>query len=1370
MRSLRAVFIGYCFWSCSASLAAQTNADHPSNRFSLDGAALNLAASKVNVPASMDAVVLDEEYQYVFDADGKVVHTRYLLYKVLTQNGAEGWDEVSHSWEPWDEEKPIIRARVITPDNAIHPLDPKTITDSPAKDESEKTYGDRRVLRAPLPAIAPGSIVEEEEVIRESAPFFGAGTVDRFYFGRNVTVEHSKLVLGAPSSLPIRYSMQNLPDVKPAKTEANGRTTIEFESGRLEAIEEVDSYIPRDVASQPEVTFSTGASWKDIAEGYGRIVDEKASTKDVQALMNKLMAGRTTREEKAASILQFLSREVRYTGVEFGDAAIVPHSPAETLKRKYGDCKDKATLAVTLLRSAGIPAYVALLNIGERQDVDADLPGMGLFDHAIVFAPGKPELWMDPTDEFARLGQLPRSDYGRYALITEAGTVKLAKVPEATSSENRITEKREFYLAEYGPARVVEVSEPRGVFESEFRSRYADAGNKEVRKELEEYVRAQYLSEKLARTDRSDPLELSKQFLLTIEAGEAKRGYTDLDTATVAIRLESLFYQLPGELRERPKAEKKGEDASAQASKKARTADYQLPVAFAYEWLYHIVPPLGFQAKALPPRKEISVGPGKLTEEFSLAKDGTVDAHLLFDTGKRRLTVAEANTLRDKVTELSDEQAIFIYFEPLAQVLRRQGKMREAFQATRNLIQQHPQEAVHHLQRAKELLEAGMGEASREEARTAVKLEPKSALAQKTLAEILESDLVGRKMRRGSDYEGAEAAFRAAKKSDSENQEIVGNLAILLEHNKDGERYGPGAKLQESISEYRSLKEEELAKIGLKNNLAFTLFYGGDFAGAKAYAEGLNPQLSGIIVAAETAMHGTEAGMEEARKRTGSEADLKTVAGAAGELLMRARRYSEAAEFVAAGASGANASQKMGLARMLRKAQRHDQVKFLEDPSGVVQELFQIMSDGKLTAEKQRLLSSRNARRAMDLTDPEELKKSLEEGKKIRVSLSRMGFPADIMLDIVLPAMETSAEGSDENGYKVTMHPPGSKNESMIVVKEDGKYKLLDSITKPNAVGLEILDRLKAKDITGARVLLDWVRQETPLAGGDDPLAGIAFPRLWTKGKESDLDHMRWAAASMLIQSESTAKEGIAMLEDASKSELGDTDRLNVTLGLLDGYRILGQYAKLAEVASGVQKKYPESKRVFNDLEFGLLGSNRFVEADAEAGEMTKRFPDDPDISRAFIKNAIAAEKYELAYELGKKLNAAGKAAASDLNEIAWYALFTGKIAQEDVDFATQAVQMTQNANAGNLHTLACVYAETGKPKEARDVLIQAMDILNLEEPDSNYLYALGRIAEQYGENEVAAQDYKKIQKPKQAMQVPGSSYQLAQIRLAKMK
>src|SRR5271167_3706887 len=213
-------------------------------RFAEDAHAFYEAASSVTPKDGTNVVVLIDEDNYVFDADGKAVRTSYLVYKILTQRGAEGWDNISIDWEPWHEDRPTLRARVITPDGKVHMLDPKTVTDAPASDNEEKIYSDGRVIRAPLPAIAPGSVVEEEIVVSERAALFEAGVVSREYFGRRVPVQQARLTLDAPASLALQYSLQLLPELKPERKEANGRVQITFEQGPQKAVEDVENYLP----------------------------------------------------------------------------------------------------------------------------------------------------------------------------------------------------------------------------------------------------------------------------------------------------------------------------------------------------------------------------------------------------------------------------------------------------------------------------------------------------------------------------------------------------------------------------------------------------------------------------------------------------------------------------------------------------------------------------------------------------------------------------------------------------------------------------------------------------------------------------------------------------------------------------------------------------------------------------------------------------------------------------------------------------------------------------------------------------------------------------------------------------------------------
>ena len=58
---------------------------------------------------------------------------------------------------------------------------------------------------------------------------------------------------------------------------------------------------------------------------------------------------------------------------------------------------------------------------------------------------------------------------------------------------------------------------------------------------------------------------------------------------------------------------------------------------------------------------------------------------------------------------------------------------------------------------------------------------------------------------------------------------------------------------------------------------------------------------------------------------------------------------------------------------------------------------------------------------------------------------------------------------------------------------------------------------------------------------------------------------------------------------------------------------------------------------------------------------------------------------------------------------------------------------------------------------------------MNLDEPNDEFWYVLGRIAEQYGERDIAIADYRKLKKPDRILAIPTSTWRLAQMRLKAM-
>jgi tetratricopeptide (TPR) repeat protein len=194
-------------------------------------------------------------------------------------------------------------------------------------------------------------------------------------------------------------------------------------------------------------------------------------------------------------------------------------------------------------------------------------------------------------------------------------------------------------------------------------------------------------------------------------------------------------------------------------------------------------------------------------------------------------------------------------------------------------------------------------------------------------------------------------------------------------------------------------------------------------------------------------------------------------------------------------------------------------------------------------------------------------------------------------------------------------------------------------------------------------------------------------------------------------------------------------------------------------------KQYPESANVFSLESKALRALGRFADAQALAQQRLKRTPDDVSAIEAMERNATAQADYRTAYQLGQKLVDMGKAEGSELNRLAWLTLFFDRSQGPDIETALKSSQLSPNDGA-ILHTLGCLYADAGKTKEAYEVLIKAMDLRNLDEPNGDFWYAFGRIAEQYGERDIALSDYAKVTKPKQAINIPDSSYQLTQMRL----
>jgi hypothetical protein len=404
--------------------------------------ALLAAAADLETEEPTMADVLLQSHRIVFDADGAATVREHTIYRLNDAEGVERLDDVGATYAPWHQERPTLRARVVLPTGAVHELDPATNTEGAIESDLPKTYQDQRRLVAPLPAIAPGALVEQVIETTDRTPLFEAGTLHRVpILAFRMTVHHARVVVEAPEGMELRFEARPEELATPRVETADGRVRRVFEIRDLAPVVPWLPGLPPDEILYPFVAVSTGRDWNTMARHYSDVVDRqiaRAATGEAQAGGSLLEsdtpdAGAESQWDQIAARVAWVHERVRYTGVQLGEAAIVPRPPGETLARRYGDCKDKATLVVALLREIGVPAYVALLRAGTPEEILPELPGIGFggFDHAIVHVPGSPALWIDATDPTAPLGELPTMAQGRLALVASPETQGLVRTPVA---------------------------------------------------------------------------------------------------------------------------------------------------------------------------------------------------------------------------------------------------------------------------------------------------------------------------------------------------------------------------------------------------------------------------------------------------------------------------------------------------------------------------------------------------------------------------------------------------------------------------------------------------------------------------------------------------------------------------------------------------------------------------------------------------------------------------------------------------------------------------------------------------------------------------------------------------------------------------
>lgn len=192
-------------------------------------------------------------------------------------------------------------------------------------------------------------------------------------------------------------------------------------------------------------TVGVRDSWRSFAAWYeARVQPMLQLDPGLLAWVAGAKSTAQSRDDLVARIFAYVQQRVRYLAVHVGEGGWVPHAAPATFRAGYGDCKDMSTLLVALLREAGIPAYLALVNTRGRGEVSTTYPYCLQFDHCVAQVPDpRGDWWLDATGGFLRAGEVTPFITRSQALVLAADSTRFQRpVPRPAVDDERVSRFR----------------------------------------------------------------------------------------------------------------------------------------------------------------------------------------------------------------------------------------------------------------------------------------------------------------------------------------------------------------------------------------------------------------------------------------------------------------------------------------------------------------------------------------------------------------------------------------------------------------------------------------------------------------------------------------------------------------------------------------------------------------------------------------------------------------------------------------------------------------------------------------------------------------------------------------------------------------
>jgi transglutaminase-like putative cysteine protease len=476
----------------------------------------NYSDIKINTRQISDGYYLSL-YEYQINVEKKQNFTKEIR-KIVTSEGVQNGSEITINFDPAYQRLILHTLKITRKGQFINKLFDNTFkVEKNETSESSFIYNGNLKAKAILTDVRIGDEIEYSYSIIGFNPIYGNKYFTDIYLSTESVIGEYYVRLIYNRNRKINYKTYNNAQ-EPIKTVSDNNLVFVWDIKNLLPSKSFEN-LPRWSDILPHVQFTEFQGWEEVSKWTSEIENYKQPIS--KALQNEIEKIKKNAKNNQSLLIQFATRfvqdEIRYTGIESGVYSQKPHDPSSVFIKKYGDCKDKSLLLVTILRKCGLEAYTASIDTYWGKNLKKYLPSPGLFNHMIVYVKmlNKP-FFIDPTysNQGGKIENNFCPNYG-FALISKLNMVDL--VPFNQQYLRSIDIAENYIIGKIGKTSSLQVKTIYTDNEADdIRSEIASKSHVEIEDSYLEYYQKKYASAGVTLSDSLKIIDDREKNIITV--------------------------------------------------------------------------------------------------------------------------------------------------------------------------------------------------------------------------------------------------------------------------------------------------------------------------------------------------------------------------------------------------------------------------------------------------------------------------------------------------------------------------------------------------------------------------------------------------------------------------------------------------------------------------------------------------------------------------------------------------------------------------------------------------------------------------------------------------------------------------------------